>query len=201
MILHKILEIFLRILFIPLTGGKFFDCDKIPKTGACILYSNHISLWDPFMMHYACLPRIPKLMAKVQLFKLPLIRGAIKSMGAFPVDRGHGDTAAIRTACEVLREGEILGIYPEGTRVKTGEIGEFKPGTAMIASRANVPMIPMYVHGKYRLFAKPRFVIGDPFTLEDIQQEKGIGRREALRVAAEVMREKILELKEIAEKL
>ena len=201
MILHKILEIFLKIFFLPLTGTKLYDCEKIPRQGGCILYSNHLSIWDAFVMHYVCLPRFPHLMAKAELFKIPVIRAAIRSLKAFPVDRGNTDTAAIRTACEILKEGHVLGIFPEGTRSKTGELGELKHGTAMIAARADVPMVPMYVYKHYKLFGKTRVVVGDPFTLADIMESKGLSRKEALRVSTEVMRDKLLELKEIAEQL
>lgn len=201
MILHKILEFFLKIFFIPLSGTKLYDCEKIPREGGCIVYSNHISIWDAFMMHYVCLPRFPRLMAKKELFKIPVIRAAIRSLKAFPVDRQNTDTSTIRTACDVLKEGHVLGIFPEGTRSKTGELGELKQGTAMIASRADVPMVPMYVHNRYRWFGKTRIVVGDPFTLGDIMEEKGLTRKEALRASTEVMRDKLLELREIAEQL
>ena len=201
MILHKILEWFLRFLFLPISGTKLYDCEKIPRTGGCILYSNHLSIWDAFVMHYVCLPRFPHLMAKAELFKIPIIRGAIKSLRAFPVDRGNSDTSAIRTACEVLKEGHVLGIFPEGTRSKTGELGELKPGTAMIASRADVPMVPMFVHRPYRWFGKTRIVVGDAFTLADIMEEKSMTRKEALRFSTEYMRDKLLELREIADQL
>jgi len=199
--LHKLLEFFLRYIFFPLTGTKLYGCENIPKECGCIVYGNHISNWDPFLMHYACLPRVPRLMAKVELFKIPVLRAAVKALKAFPVDRGHADTAAIRSACDTLKEGEILGIYPEGTRSKTGELGEFKQGTAMIASRADVPMVPMYVCGKYKLFGKTVAIVGEPFTMADIMEEKGLTRREAMKVSTEYMREKLLVLKENAEKL
>lgn len=201
MILHKILEFFLRFFFLPISGTKIFDSEKIPREGGCILYSNHLSLWDPFMMHYACLPRFPRVMAKAELFKIPVIRGAIRSLKAFPVDRGTGDTSAIRAACDVLKEGHVLGIFPEGTRSKTGELGEMKQGTAMIAARAEVPMVPMYILNRYKWFGKTRIVVGDPFTIADIMTEKGLSRKEALRASTEFMCEKLMELKEIAEKL
>jgi len=201
MILHKILEIFLRFFFLPFSGTKLFDCEKLPKEGGCILYSNHISMWDPFMMHYACLPRFPRLMAKAELFRIPVLRAAVKALKAFPVDRGNSDTAAIRAACEVLKEGHVLGIYPEGTRSKTGELGELKQGTAMIAARADVPMVPMFIHRPYRWFGKTRIVVGDPFTISDIMEEKQLSRKEALRASTEFMRDKLLELREIADKL
>ncbi len=201
MILRYILKIFLQFFFLPFSGTKLFDCEKIPAEGGCILYSNHISMWDPFMLHYACYPRFPRLMAKAELFKIPVVRAAIKYLRAFPVDRGNSDTSAIRAACELLKEGHILGIYPEGTRSKTGEMGEFKQGTAMIAARADVPMVPMYIHRKYRWFGKTRIVVGDPFTVSDIMNEKGLSRKEALRASTDFMRDKLLELKEIADKL
>lgn len=201
MILHKILECFMRFLFLPLTGTKLFDCEKIPATGGCILYSNHISNWDVFIMHYACLPRFPRLMAKAELFRIPVLRRVVKYLKAFPVDRGNSDTSAIRTACEVLKEGHVLGIYPEGTRSKTGELGELKQGTAMIAARADVPMVPMYIHRPYQWFGKTRVVVGDPFTVADIMEERALSRKEALRASTDYMREKLLELREIADKL
>lgn len=199
--LHKFLEVIVGKIIFSLCGVKFYDTDKIPQQGACVLYSNHLSLWDPFLMHMATLPRIPKLMAKKELFQHTVLRKCIENLGAFPVDRGQGDIGAVRTACEVLREGHILGIYPEGTRSKTGALGELQPGAAMIASRVDVPLIPMYITGKIRLFGSTRVIVGEPITIKAIQEERGLKNREAIRTATEIMGEKLLELKGIAEKL
>lgn len=199
--LHKFLEIVVGKMMFPLCGVKYYETDKIPAEGGCVLYSNHLSIWDPFLMHMAALPRIPKLMAKKELFDHKLLRKCVENLGAFPVDRGHGDIGAIRTACEVLNEGHIMGIYPEGTRSKTGEMGEFLLGAAMIASRADVPLVPMYISGKIRLFGKTRVIVGDPFKVSEIQEQQGLKSREAVRATTAVMREKLLELKGITGQL
>ena len=90
-----------------------------------------------------------------------------KAVKAFPVRRGEGDLAAIRHAFKILKAENLFGIFPEGTRIKTWEIGRFEPGTAMIALKNNAPVIPVYIKGQYKLFRRMKVIIGEPIMLSD----------------------------------
>ena len=132
-------------------------------TGGVIIASNHISYWDPPVVG-SVLPWSRKIhfMAKAELFSIPLVGGIFTQMAAFPVRRGLSDLRPSK-AIELLKNGEIVGIFPEGTRSKTGKLGEFLPGLPLLAIKAGVPVIPAAVKGTNQVFCKgwklPQFII------------------------------------------
>ena len=137
--------------------------ENVPEGGA-LLCGNHASAWDPIIIA-VCLPNDSRLafMAKEQLFRIPLLRGIITKLGAFPVKRGGSDLTAIKTAMKRLNEGGRLIIFPEGTRVDhQGEV-EAKGGVTVMAARTGVPMIPIYCGGKHKLFRRTTVVFGEPY--------------------------------------
>ena len=140
--------------------------ENIPAGGA-IIAANHISLWDPPLVGTA-LSRSIHFMAKEELFANKLFSSIITALNAFPVKRGSADRNAIRKAIALLTQGELLGLFPEGTRSKTGELGKPEAGVAMIALKANVPIIPTAIIGTNLVFSKqsllPQFIIrfGNP---------------------------------------
>lgn len=140
--------------------------------GGCIVYSNHISLFDPIAV--GCFTRRQiKFMAKEELFRNRAFGFLLgKLLGAFPVKRGKADISAIKTAIRILRNGEVLGMFPEGTRSKTGELQEAEPGLSMVALRAKVPVVPVAIITNYKLFTLLTIKIGDPVILEDYYDKK-----------------------------
>ncbi len=129
-----------------------------------VICANHSSAWDPILMVCALASDFSmRIMAKEQLFRIPIIGGFIRRMGAFPVDRGNSDIGAIRTSIKSLKEGFSLLIFPEGTRVKNGERITPKGGATMIAIRAGVKMLPVFIGTTKRLFHKIPLVIGKPY--------------------------------------
>ena len=78
------------------------------------------------------------------------------------MDRLKGDMGALKTAIEILKDNKVMAMFPEGTRSKTGEMGEFKRGASLIASRADVPIVPVRIVGNYKLFSKMELRIGEP---------------------------------------
>ncbi|WP_346354203.1 lysophospholipid acyltransferase family protein [Azotosporobacter soli] len=135
---------------------------NIPAQGGAIIAANHISLWDPPLLGTA-LERPIHFMAKEELFKNSLLRMIISALNAFPVKRGSADRNAIRNALSLLERGQLLGLFPEGTRSKTGELGKAEAGISMIALKANVPIIPTAIIGTNKVFSGtswlPVFVI------------------------------------------
>ena len=111
-------------------------------------------------------------MGKIELFKNVMARAFFYAVKAFPVRRGEGDLPAIRHAFRLLRDGRLFGIFPEGRRVKTGEIDKFEPGTSMIALKTNAPVVPVYIKGKYKPFRRMKMIIGEPIRLSDYVGEK-----------------------------
>ena len=123
--------------------------ENIPTTGA-VLAPNHQSFWDIPLIAVMVSRRV-HFMAKEELFRVPVFGAIIRSLLAFPVKRGAPDRTAIRYAIEKLQEGDLVVVFPEGTRSKTGELGPFAPGAALIAMKAGVPMVPVALIGTNRI--------------------------------------------------
>lgn len=138
--------------------------EHFPEGGA-LLCANHSSGWDPIVIALN-LPKNARLtvMAKDQLFRIPLLGFFLKKLGIFPVKRGGNDLTAMKTAMTVLSGGNRLLVFPEGTRVdEQGEV-EAKGGVTMMATRTGVPMVPVYCGGKHKFLRKTTIVFGQPYT-------------------------------------
>lgn len=151
--------------------------ENIPREGAVILCSNHISTLDPPLVGIP-LERKVHFMAKAELFKVPLFGKLIANLGAFPVKRGGVSKESIRHALQLLEEGGVLGIFPEGTR--GGGMG--KKGAASLALRSGATVIPVAIIGNYKLFAKLRIVYGKPVNLSAMREA---ANSESLELATE----------------
>lgn len=125
----------------------------VPKQGAFILASNHVSFLDPVVVGTAC-PRRLVFMARNTLFKHMLLRWWLNGVGAIALNRDESDVSAVRAAVGALRKGLPVALFPEGTRQESGKLGRAKRGVGMLAKLAKVPVVPMYVHGTYE--ALPR---------------------------------------------
>jgi 1-acyl-sn-glycerol-3-phosphate acyltransferase len=136
-------------------GGLYFravaqvecvDLQHIPLKGPCIVASNHISNLDVcYMALY--LPRHPHFMAKVELYKNPIIAWAMRLCGSFPVHRGENDVWALRQAGRVLTAGQLLCMFPEGTRSRSKTLGRGKVGSVKLALDYHTPIVPMAIIG------------------------------------------------------
>lgn len=146
-ILKVLFQILFGILFRPVIKGK----ENVPMTGGMIMAANHMSNWDPPMAG-TYMPRPVAYMAKEELFS-PAIAGAIiRSLYAFPVKRGAADRAAIKTALGILKQGLCLGVFPEGTRSKTGKLGKAEAGVGLLAAMSKVPVVPTAIIGTNKIF-------------------------------------------------
>lgn len=148
---------------------KVIGKENIPEKDAFILCSNHTSMTDPFFK-VAIFKRQIHFMAKAELFKIGIIRAVLNAVGAFAVDRGKGDMGAINHAQSLIKEGKILGIYPEGTRHPIGAPHKAKSGVAYIAmdTKADILPVSIYREGKYSLFRKTTIRIGELIKYEDM---------------------------------
>ncbi|WP_027340281.1 lysophospholipid acyltransferase family protein [Halonatronum saccharophilum] len=166
--------------------------EHIPKEGGAIVVANHTSNFDPPIVGSA-LNRKINYMAKEELFDGFFKDKLIRALGAFPVKRGRADLSAVRRALSLLKEGELLGLFPEGTRSKPGKLRRAKSGAVMIALKSEVPIIPIGLKGAHAPFKGDLNVnIGEPFTLE-----KYYGRKldkEEMREAGKEIMSKIEEL-------
>jgi 1-acyl-sn-glycerol-3-phosphate acyltransferase len=138
---------------------KVRGTENVPTTGPVIIAANHRSMWD-VPIHVVACPRPVTFMAKKELFKGPLLAWAWRVLGGFPVRREISDIRAIDTGLAVLERGEVLGLYPEGTRSLSGEMLPFLKGAAWIALRSGAPIVPSGLKGTGRRPAEGKPLIG-----------------------------------------
>jgi 1-acyl-sn-glycerol-3-phosphate acyltransferase len=128
------------------TGWEVSGRDRVPRSGGLIVASNHISFWDPPLVGSA-LPRECHFLAKEELFNTPVLGPLIRSYNAIPIRRGMADLSGMSRAIDVLRDGEALLMFPEGSRMRDGELHPARPGVGMMAVSADVPILPCFISG------------------------------------------------------
>ena len=127
----------------------------VPKEGAAIVAPNHKSFWDSFFLGIAIPGRHLRFMGKTELFEGRRARLLVR-LGAFPVRRGESDADALETAREILRQGGLLALFPEGTRIRDpDELGDPKRGAGRLALESGAPLIPAAITGTDNLFVGP----------------------------------------------
>lgn len=161
---------------------------NLPAGSGFVLCSNHLSSFDPWPLGLALWPhRQLRFMAKSELFN-PVLKAPMTATGAFPVRRGEGDMEAMKTAIRLAKSGEIVAMFPEGTRPKKGlrKKHEARPhtGAARIALGAKVPLVPAALKGTDGLsrFAQLKVSYGPPVPIDDLH---GLSHREAAQVATD----------------
>lgn len=182
----------LRILFKLLLKIEVTGVKNIPKQGPFIAMMNHIYFLDPVLIT-ALAPRYIVPMSKIENYRNPVMSLVLRLYGTFPVRRGELDLQAIRTSLSVLKSGLGLLMAPEGTRSLTKTLQRGRDGTALIALRCNVPVVPVALSGQENLRhnwkrlrrTSVRMVYGEPFCFRAVE---GIPHREQLRrMTAEAM--------------
>ena len=185
----------LRVLF----RERWTGAERLPKTGGYVLAANHWSSFDPWPLGMTMFPRrYLRFMAKSELFWFPL-GPFIRSCGAFPVRRGERDQEAIDTAVRLCREGNIVVMFPEGTRREKGlrkkREARWRTGAARIALEAGVPLVPAGIVGTAALarLGAVRVAFGEPIDLGDLG---GMELDDAAQAATDRLRDAIVELEE-----
>jgi 1-acyl-sn-glycerol-3-phosphate acyltransferase len=133
--------------------GRIYGAEQVPRRGPLVVVSNHASDFDPPILS-SCIRRPVAYMAKEELFRVPVLSQAIQLYGAYPVKRGSADRSAIRAALASLEQGWAAGIFITGTRTPDGRISDPKLGAAMIAAKAQAPLLPVCLYGTHRIFRK-----------------------------------------------
>ena len=145
--------------------------EHVPSTGGAVLCGNHFDWQDPIIAGIVS-PRPVSFMAKEEIFRRPVTGFLARGVGAFPVKRGTADRTSLKRALDVLAGGGCFGIFPEGTRSRTGQLQKPEPGTAYIALKSGVPVIPFGISSTYRLFSPIRVRFGPPVNLDRFQGNK-----------------------------
>jgi len=161
-VLYPIIWIFMK-LFHP---WKAIGAENIPE-GSAVICGNHTTVGDP--LYVVCAMggrRQTHVMAKAEIMKWPVIGFLLKKAGIIGVNRGKADMASVKECLRVLKNGEKLLMFPEGTRVREGETSEAHTGAAMFATRTGSPLVPVYIQPKKRRFRRTAVVFGQPYKPE-----------------------------------
>lgn len=158
-VLYPILWIFMKIFHPWAARGR----ENLPEGGALVC-GNHTSLGDPIYVVCAAGHRPQfRVMAKEELMRIPVLGFILRHAGIIGVKRGKADVGAIKEGMRVLKNGERLLLFPEGTRVRDGETGEAHTGAAMFATRTGAPIVPVYISPRKRWFRKTAVIFGRPY--------------------------------------
>lgn len=167
-LLIGIMRLWFAIMFKVEIKGK----ENVPAEGNAIICANHYSNYDPFAAAIF-LDRLPRYIGKKELFENKILAFLLKEVKVFPIDRkATMDMKAVKQALKILKEGEILGIFAEGKRVKEGEQVDAKGGVALFAMKGNANVIPCAISGKYKFRGKIRVEYGEPLTLDEFRGQK-----------------------------
>ena len=168
--------------------------ENIPSSGGFILCSNHTSDLDPvFLVLYT--PRVIRFMAKKEIFQVFALRRVVRWLGAFPVDRGAGDYGVLDQAADYVKAGDVLGIFPEGTRSKDGHLLRIKSGIGVVAAKTKADILPVCIKGKNggrpRIFRSTTIRFGPviPYGELGISGESAHAVRGAIRKITQVMKD------------
>jgi 1-acyl-sn-glycerol-3-phosphate acyltransferase len=161
-----------------------YGTERVPREGGLVLAFNHFSWLDPPAFGSAS-PRTIYYVAKIEAHKVPGLGQLIRAFGTRSVRRGESDREAVRAMREIVREGNALGMFVEGTRQRSGVPGEAKPGAAMVALQEGVPVVPAAIHGSqfWRLgnFHPVSIAWGEPMSFDGLPRS-GKGYKEASRL-------------------
>jgi 1-acyl-sn-glycerol-3-phosphate acyltransferase len=167
-IVRNLLKPIAYILYRPIIIGR----ENANTEGTSIIIANHTAFIDAILL--ACfLPRKICFMGKAELFKYKWSGSLLSKLGAFPVKRGKTDIKAIKHALKLLKSGEMLGIFPEGTRTKNGEqLGPFNEGAAVLAYRTKASIITVGIYKKGKIFKRTVIHVGKAKDMTPFYQEE-----------------------------
>lgn len=168
--LKKIAVVVFKAMYRINVYGKENIEDK-ENRGNIIICANHTHEFDPIIISIMY-PRQIFWMAKKQLFKNKIVASFLSKLGAFPVDREETDLSTIKKSLNILKEDGVLGIFPEGTRVKKIDLENVKPGVGLIALKSNAAILPVYIDGNYKLFSKINIYFGKEIDLSEYKNKK-----------------------------
>ena len=167
-LLIGIMRLWFAIMFKVEIKGK----ENVPAEGNAIICCNHYSNYDPFAAAIY-LDRLPRYIGKKELFENKILAYLLKEVRVFPLDRKAAmDMKAVKTGLKVLKDGEILGIFAEGPRVKEGEYVDAKGGVALFGMKGNANVIPCAISGKYKFRNKITVEYGAPLALDEFRGQK-----------------------------
>jgi 1-acyl-sn-glycerol-3-phosphate acyltransferase len=185
-------------------GLRARGVDRIPPTGGGLLLINHQSFLDPFV---AALPlsRPVAYLARDTLYSHPVVGWVLRAQYAIPLSRSAASTTSIKLAVRHLEHGFLVGIFPEGTRTRDGQVGPLKPGFVALLRRVNCPVYPVGIAGAFESFprgarwirpGRVRVVYGEPWSVEEQAEYRQRGREQEL---LDVVRNRLIDCQRAAQ--
>lgn len=165
----KLLEIVAKVLF----RVEVIGLENIPKEGACIIASNHKSNWDSIILAGVLRSRRINCVAKKELFKNPLLKYLLDKLSVVPIDRYKPEISTIKRILKILKNKEVVAIFPEGTRHKDlDSFADVKAGVGMFALKGKAPVLPISLVSNYKLFSKVVVYIDSPMSFDNYYNNK-----------------------------
>ena len=174
-LLYAIAKPIVSVLFKTILPVKYHNRERLAQAPPYIVIANHSSMLDPVILGVGVIGHQVRFVGKKELTKNKLAAWLFKQLRMIPVDRHNSDMEAMRACMRVTREGGILGIFPEGTRHHEGLMTEMESGIGLIAMRSRVPLIPVYIAGKLKLFRRLQVYVGEAIPMDDLREE-GVNR-------------------------
>jgi 1-acyl-sn-glycerol-3-phosphate acyltransferase len=152
---YELLRRVLQLAAVLVYRVRYSGRENIPATGGVLVVSNHQSHFDPPLVGIGC-PRQMNYIARETLLTFPPFGWLLKSIGAVPIDRDGLGLGGIKASLKLLKKGEMVLIFPEGTRTSDGEIGPFRPGFTTLAARSNAFILPVAIEGAFRVWPRTK---------------------------------------------
>ncbi|USK69007.1 1-acyl-sn-glycerol-3-phosphate acyltransferase [Peribacillus asahii] len=187
--LYRFARNVVKIILTPIFRIQTVGRERFPKDGGVLICANHIDNLDPPVVGITS-PRDIHFMAKEELFHAPILKQLLPNINAFPVKRGLSDKGALKMGLKILKDGEVLGLFPEGTRSKTGELGKGLAGAGFFALRTNAVVVPCAIIGPYKPFRKLKVVYGKPVDFSQYREQK-LSAEEATEIIMDEIRKLI----------
>ena len=203
-VLWRTFQFIVQNVFCFWLGYRVRGQERLDEAGGGLVLVNHQSFLDPLLIGLP-LHRPISFVARDTLFKIPVIGWILRNTYVMPISRESASSASLRETIRRMQHGYLVGLFPEGTRTETGEVGEFKPGFVALIRRAKLPVYPVGIAGAFQAmgkgswFLKParvRIVVGEPISIEELSQFNGRDKDDAL---IELVRSRIVECYKQAE--
>lgn len=151
---------------------EVIGAENVPDDGNIILAANHKSNLDPIFVASAIKNRTVATIGKKELFENKVLASILNKLNVIPIDRDNPGISTIKTILKKLKEGYVVGIFPEGTRIKGNGFGEAKAGLALFAVKGKANVIPISIISNYKLFNKVTIYIDKPISFEEYYKQK-----------------------------
>jgi 1-acyl-sn-glycerol-3-phosphate acyltransferase len=197
-VLWRTSQLIMQNVFCFWLGYRARGQERLDEAGGGLVLANHQSFLDPLLVGLP-LHRPISYVARDSLFKLPVIGWILRNTYVMPISRESASSASLRETIRRMQHGFLVGVFPEGTRTETGEVGPFKPGFVALIRRAKLPVYPVGIAGAFQAmgkgswFLKParvRVVVGQPISVEELARFDGRDKDQAL---IEFVRSRIVE--------